>query len=320
MWQHRKATQIDCAKEAKRISAFILEQVTEMKRRGAVIGLSGGIDSALCAVLCLKALGKERILGVILPERESNPLSTEYALMHAKKIGLKTETVDITPILEELGVYSKRDAVIKANIPEYNHNFKSKIALPDDLLQKDSFNFFRLIYDDSSGNTQSIRLDNRSLRGIVAATNMKQRVRMLQLYHFAEKNNYLVCGTTNRDEYIQGFFVKYGDGGVDIEPIVHLYKTQVYSLARHLGVIDEIIERKPSPDTYSLAVSDEEMYFRIPFEVLDPLLYAWENRIDINEVCASMNLTPEQVERVFRNFSSKYKATEYLRKQPVSIT
>jgi len=319
MWQHQKAIRIDCEKEAGRISAFILGQVTEMKRQGAVIGLSGGIDSAVCAVLCLKALGRENVLGVILPERESNPLSTEYSSLQAQKLGLKTETVDITPALEELGAYSKRDAVIKSNIPEYDHTYRSKIALPDDLLSKDSFNFFRLIYDDGSGETKTKRLDNESLRGIVAATNMKQRVRMLQLYYFAEKNNYIVCGTTNRDEYIQGFFVKYGDGGIDIEPIMHLYKMQVYSLARHLGVINEIIERKASPDTYSLAVSDEEMYFRMPFEVLDPLLYAWENRIDIKEVCESMNLTREQVERVFRNFASKYKATEYLRKQPVSI-
>ena len=316
MWQYREVLQIDCIEESRRISDFILQQVVEMKRDGAIIGLSGGIDSALSATLCVNALGKERVLGVHLPEKESSPLSTEYSLLHARKIDLKTKTVDITSVLEGLGTYSKRDAAIKLNIPEYDHTYRSKIVLPEDLLLKDTFNFFRLVYDDGSGNTKSKRLDSRSLRAIVAATNMKHRMRMLHLYYFAEKNNYIVCGTTNKNEYIQGFFVKYGDGGVDIEPIMHLYKTQIKLLTRHLGVINEIIERKPSPDTFSLTVSDEEMHFRIPWEILDPLLYAWENQVDIEEVCASMNLTRKQVERVFRDFSSKYKATEYLRKQP----
>jgi len=148
---------------------------------------------------------------------------------------------------------------------------------------------------------------------------MKQRLRMVSLYYYAEKNNYLVCGTTNRNEYIQGFFVKHGDGGVDIEPIVHLYKTQVYQLARFFKVMDEIIDRAPSPDTFSFIVSDEEMYFRMPFEMLDPLLYAWENNIDIKEVCQTLSLKQEQIERAFRDFRSKYNATEHLRKSAVGI-
>jgi len=187
------------------------------------------------------------------------------------------------------------------------------------LLSRDAFNFYTLKIEDSDGNVKSTRLDNQSMRRIVAATNTKQRTRMMHLYYYAEMINYLVCGTTNRSEAVQGFFVKYGDGGVDIEPIAHLYKTQVYQLSSHLGVIKEIIERAPSPDTFSFEVTDEEFYFRIPYDRLDLLLYAWENNVAIAEVCEAMALTEEQVKRVFRDFTSKYNATEHLRILPPTL-
>jgi len=165
----------------------------------------------------------------------------------------------------------------------------------------------------------STRLDTASMRNIVAATDTKQRTRMIHLYYYAEMNNYLVCGTTNRNEDVQGFFVKYGDGGVDIEPLAYLYKTQVYQLADYLGVIKEIIERAPSPDTFSFTVSDEEFYFRIPYDKLDLLLYAWENNVAIPEVCEAMSLTEEQVKRVFRDFTSKQNATKHLHILPPTL-
>ncbi len=311
--------QINCEAEVDRICAFIQQKVSELKCNGAVIGVSGGIDSAVCVDLCLRALGKEKVLGLILPERDSNPVSAQYAAMHAEKIGLNTLTVDITSTLEGFGTYGKRDEAIRVIFPEYNNQYKSKIVLPPDLLSKDAFNFFTLKIEDSNGNVKSARLNTGNLRRIVAATDTKQRVRMMHLYYFAELNDYLVCGTTNRTELIQGFFVKYGDGGVDIEPIAHLYKTQVYQLARHLGVVQEIVDRAPSPDTFNFKVTDEEMYFRIPFEKLDLLLYAWENDISKAEVCKAMDLTEEQVKRVFRDFNSKHNATKYVRASPLNL-
>lgn len=316
---HTDILHINCDVEFNRICTFIQQQVNVAKRGGVVIGLSGGVDSAVCAVLCSRALGIEKVLGLLLPEKESNPNSIEYAIMHAREIGLNTLTIDITPILEGFGTYEKRDNVIRAIFPEYNNLYKSKITLPPDLLSRDAFNFFVLNIKDTSGNVKSARLDNQSLRRIVAATDTKQRTRMMSLYYHAEINNYLVCGTTNKSELIQGFFVKYGDGGVDMEPIAHLYKTQVYQLARHLGVIDEIIQREPSPDTFSFEVTDEEMYFRIPYTTLDLLLYAWENSIPIAEVSKAMELTEEQVKRSFRDFTAKHDATRYLRLSPSSL-
>ncbi|MBN2593262.1 MAG: NAD(+) synthase, partial [Sedimentisphaerales bacterium] len=238
---------LDCKSEVERICEFIRQALRDMKREGIVVGLSGGIDSALSVALCVEAIGKDKVFGLILPEKESNPVSAEYASKHAQKLGIETETVDITPTLEAFGTYRRRDDVIRDVFPEYDSKSKSKITLPADLLSKDSFNFFTLKIDDGKGNVKSARLNKKSLNGIVAATDSKQRTRMMHLYYYAEKMNYMVCGTTNKTELIEGFFVKYGDGGVDIEPLSHLYKAQVYQLSEHLGVIREIIERAPSP-------------------------------------------------------------------------
>ncbi len=316
---HKDILKVDCRNEVERICSFIQQQVREMKRDGIVIGLSGGIDSALSAAICVKALSKEKVFGLILPEKESNPVSAEYATKHAKELGIETETIDITPTLEAFGTYAKRDNAIKKVFPEYNDNYKSKITLPANLLARDAFNFFTLKIDDGKGNIKSARLDKKTLNGIVAATDSKQRTRMMHLYYYAEKMNYIVCGTTNKTETLEGFFVKYGDGGVDIEPIAHLYKTQVYQLSEHLAVIREIIERAPSPDTFSFQVSDEEFYFRIPYAELDLLLYAWENNIPVEDVCKTMSLTGEQVQRAKRDFDAKYNATKHLRHLPPAL-
>jgi NAD+ synthase len=304
---------IDPERETERINAFIQKQVASMKKDGAVIGLSGGIDSSICSCLCLKALGRSKVLGLILPEKESNPVSEQYARKHASAIGLDTVTDNITSTLEGFGTYRRRDQAIKEIFPEYSETYQSNVTLPADLLTKDTFNFFTLNIKDDQGNTKTARLNNRSARSILAAANSKQITRMMFLNYYAEKNNYLVCGTTNRSEYVQGFFVKYGDGGVDIEPIAHLYKTQVYQLGAYLDIVPEIMSRAPSPDTFSFPVTDQEMHFRLPFDILDLLLYAWENEIPLAGVSEAMGLPEDQVKRAFRDISSKHLATNYLR-------
>ena len=307
---------LECSNTAKEIYTFIQEYLNSSKRDGVVVGLSGGVDSALCAHLCVECLGKDKVLGLLLPERESDPKSSEYAKAEAKKLGIRTEIVDITPALESLESYKLRDTAIREIFPEYDGSQKSKMVLPADLLSRDSLNFYTLIIQDKNGNSRSARLNNLTLRKIIAANNLKQRARMLYLYRFAEMSNYMVCGTTNRSEYIQGFFVRYGDGGVDLEPIADLYKTQVYQLANFVGVSQEIISRPPTPDTFSLAVTDEEFYFRIPYNKLDSFLYAWENKISVPVVADAMKLDQDQVQRVFRDLGSKFNATKHLRILP----
>jgi len=311
---------LDPETAANRICDFMIQQIHNMHRDGMVIGLSGGVDSALAASLSVKALGKDKVFGLILPEKESNPISAEFAQKQAEKLDIETEHIDITKTLEAFGTYAKRDSVIKGIFPEYDNSYKSNITLPPDLLGKDAYNIFTLKINNGQGDIKTARLNKEGLNGIVAATNTKHRTRMMNIYYYAEKLNALVCGTTNKTEVLEGDFVKYGDGGVDIEPLAHLYKTQVFQLSEHMGVVRDIIDRAPSPDTFSDPVSDEEFYFRIPFETLDLLIYAWENDTDIGLVCEVMGLEEKQVNRAFRDFKGKFNTTKHLREMPPEIT
>lgn len=318
----KDALNIDPHKETERISNFITKTIMiNMHKKGAVIGLSGGIDSALSAALCVRALGPEKVLGVILPERDSSNVSEEYALILADRLNIHTEKIDITPLLEEFGVYKKRDRVVGKIFPDFNPaTWRYKIVLPHDLLEKDRLNIFSLIVQLPDGSEKKKRLSTQDYLQVVACTNVKQRTRMVHLYYFAEKNNYAVIGTTNRTEFNQGFFVKYGDGGVDIEPLAHLYKLQVYMLASHLDIPKEILERPPSPDTYSAEVSDTEFFFSVPFDILDPFLWAEENNIPPARICEVLSLTNEQYERLKKNIDRKAKATWHYLQNPPNLT
>lgn len=316
----KKVLDINVSSEGLRISDFIREKTyNRFKRKGAVIGLSGGIDSAVLAELCVQALGKENVLGLFLPEKESNPVSLEYGQKQAKKMGIDTIKVDITGHLESLKVYERKDSVIKTYFPEYNNTFKYNLTLPQNLLEKDRINYYSITIKDKNGEKQKKRISINDWLSISACQNIKQRMRMVQLYYYAEKNNYIVGGTTNKTEVELGFYVKFGDGGVDIEPIAHLYKTQVYKLAKHLGVIEEIISRPPSPDTYSLPVTDKGFYFCIDYDLLDLLLYAYKNKVPLNQVSKSLGLKEEQIKRVFKDFKAKERVTWHLREMPPSL-
>jgi NAD+ synthase len=317
----KMALQIDPEGETERICDFITSQVFSVyKRKGVVVGLSGGIDSALLACLCVRALGSERVRGLILPEKESSPESADFAMRQATALGIETEVVEITPMLEAFGVYEKRNAVIRELCQSYDpESDDMKIALPPDLLNVDSLNVFSLIVKKASGEEYSQRLKPDQLHAIASAQNIKQRTRMIQLYYLAERLHFIVGGTTNRTEMEQGFFVKHGDGGVDIEPLAHLYKTQVFQLSEHLGVIDEIVSRTPTPDTWPGGVTDEEFYFRMPFETLDLLLFAWNTGLSVEDTSQTLDLTSEQVSRAFRDFTSKQNTTWHLRALPPNL-
>ena len=311
---------IDPGKEISRISEFIRESTfKKFRRRGAVVGLSGGVDSAVVAEFLVQALGKERVLALLLPEKESNPISTEYGLSQAKKLGIETVLVDITDRLKTLKVYEERDSVIRDIFPEFEGSFRFNVTLPQNLLEKDRINYHSITIEDQEGKRQTKRISAKDWLRISACQNMKQRMRMVELYHHSERNHYIVSGTTNKTEVCQGFFVKYGDGGVDLEPISHLYKTQVYKLAKKFGVIEEIIRRPPSPDTYSLPVTDKEFYFCIDYELLDLLLYAYHNNIELDDIASVMGLKHDQIKRVFSDFRAKERASWHLRQLPLSL-
>jgi len=305
---------INPEQELEKLSQFIKEQIKVVfRRKGIVVGLSGGIDSACIAAVAVNAIGKERVVGLVLPETESNPISSEYAMKHAKALGIEHRQIDITPTVDSVVHYKWRDEFMQNLVPEYQPGYKYNITLPTDLLERDSFSFYNLQVQMPDGEIKKKRLNVDEFRTITSFANIKIRARMLHLYAEAERRNLIVAGTTNRTEFILGDFCKYGDGGTDIEPFTHLYKNQIYQISDYLKVTPEIIKRAPSPDTFSLPVSDQEFFFRISFDKLDHLIYAWEHEIPEGEAAKVLDLSEEAIKRAYKDFASKYRATAHLR-------
>jgi NAD+ synthase len=307
---------IDAGKAAEQIEAWIRKTVLrDLRRSGAVIGLSGGIDSSVTAALCARALGKDRVFGVLMPEGESSDDSARLAVMLADSLGIKTTVENIGNTLAALECYARRDEAIRKTIPEYGAGWKSKIVLPS-IANGSYYALYSVVAQDPEGNIRRVRLTPEAYCEIVAATNFKQRVRKTIEYYHADRLWYAVAGTPNRLEYAQGFFVKNGDGSADFKPIAHLYKTQVYALGKHLGVPEDILRRPPTTDTYSLEQSQEEFYFNLPLREMDLCMYAWNHGIPASEVAASVGMTPEQVKRAFAMIESKLRSTRYLHLPP----
>jgi|TARA_B100000809_G_scaffold258581_1_gene302019 NAD+ synthase len=297
---------------------FIHEQVYDnFRKRGIVIGISGGIDSAVAAKLCCDAIGKENVLGIILPEKESNPQSQEFATKYCEKLGIKYEIEDVTSILDSSKIYQTREKIVEKYFPDYNQSCEYRLVFSENF-DNDGLSIPYLEVNDESKQIHKIKLSLNDYFTITAATNIKHRIRMTRLYFYAEKNNFLVTGTTNKAEFQLGYFVKYGDGGVDIEPLANLYKTQVYQLGKYLDVPNEIIERKASPDTWSFDVSDEEFFYSLPYETVDLVLFAKEKSVPLNDIYSVLDLKEERVKRILNSLERKWKASKTLRVFPPS--
>jgi NAD+ synthase len=305
--------------EAGRIVEAMQAFVTRtLRRRGAVVGISGGIDSSVVAALCARAFGPGRVLGLIMPERHSSADSRRLAEVLAAALGIATVTEDITPVLESAGCYRLQEEAIRSVAPDYGAGWKCKLVLPS-LLEGDRLNVMLLTVRDPAGATATMRLPASAYQQLVAATNYKQRVRKMTEYYHAERLLYAVAGTHNRLEHDQGFFVKQGDGAADLKPIAHLYKTQVYQLARYLGIPAEICSRPPTTDTFPLEQTQEEFYFALPYDRMDLCLHARNHDVPAAEVAPAVGLTAEQVERVYRDIDAKRRATRYLHASPLII-
>jgi len=310
---------LDCRTAAEEIQVQIRQTVgPTFHRKGAVVAMSGGIDSSVVAALCAAALGKERVLGLFLPEHESADDSLRLGRLVADNIGVPTELIDIGAALEALGCYRYRLEAIRTLFPEFGEGWKSKIVLPP-IGEKGRLNIFSLVVQKPGGEIESIRLPLEPYLKLVAATNMKQRTRKLMEYYHADRLNYAVAGTPNRLEYDQGFFVKGGDGLADFKPIAHLYKTQVYALAEYLGVPEEVRRRPPTTDTYSMPQSQEEFYFALPYDKMDLCLWAHNHEVPAAEAAATIGLTADQVEFVYGDIEAKRRTTRYLHHSPVLV-
>jgi NAD+ synthase len=313
---------IEPAAEAARVIDYLKEQVHKgMRRQGGVVGISGGVDSSVVLALCVRAFGPERVVAVMMPEKDSDPDTEKLSRMVARHFGVEPVLENISPVLEGFRCYQRRDEAVRRLFPEYDAQagYKVKIVLPQNLLDQDTLNIFSLTVVAPDGRESTRRLPLKEYFQIVAASNFKQRTRMSMLYYHAELHNYAVIGTANKNEHGQGFFVKYGDGGVDIQPIVHLFKTQIYQLAEYLDVPLEIRQRPPTTDTYSAPSTQEEFFFRLPFEVMDLLWAAQEQGLPIADVAKEMNLSEEQVQRAYKDFTRKQRTTDYLRMPVVAL-
>jgi NAD+ synthase len=313
------ALHIDAAAATREIAAAIRDQVLRrLRKRGVVIGLSGGIDSSVTAALCAKALGPEKVFAVLMPEKDSDPESLHLGRLMAEALRLRSATEDLEPILAAAGCYRRRDEFIRKVVPEFGPSWGCKVVIAN-ALANDGYNLTQLVVQSPDGARQKLRMPLEVYLGIVAATNMKQRTRKQIEYYHADRLNYAVAGTPNRLEYDQGFFVKNGDGAADVKPIAHLYKSQVYQLAEHLGVPAEIRRRPPTTDTWSLAQTQDEFYFSLPYDRMDLCLYGLNHAIPAAAVGRAAGLSEDQVERVWRDIAAKRKATRYLHEPPLLV-
>jgi NAD+ synthase len=310
------ALAIDAERVAEEIQESLRRVVSrELHRRGGVVGVSGGIDSSVTVALSSRAFGPERTLALLMPETDSDPDTLDISRQVADTFGVQTVVEDITPILEATGCYERREEAVRSVIPQYGIGWKFKIVLPS-VVGSEGYRLYSLVAQAPDGETIEVRLPAEQYRTIVAATNFKQRTRKMLEYFHADRLNYAVVGTPNRLEYDQGFFVKLGDGAADVKPIAHLYKTQVYKLAEHLGIPEGVRSRPPTTDTYSLPQGQDEFYFSLPYHEMDLCLYAHNHDLPPEAVAGAVGLSPDDVRRVYDDIEQKRRTTRYLHLAP----
>ena len=311
---------------SNQLENFIRSEVKEnFRKNGVVIGLSGGLDSSVTAALSVKSLGPENVLGLILPEKESSPKSENLAKSLANELGIKTKTIDMTSILDAFNIYDIRENIVKKYFDSFTEGCTYRLVVSRDAVIKGGLRIPFLEIQDNKKLIHKFRLTPSDFSTLSSATSIKHRSRMSMLYFFAEQNNLAVLGSTNKSEYVQGYFVKYGDGGVDLEPIQNLYKTQVFQLAHHLKIPVDIINRKASPDTWSLEVTDEDFFYGINYETLDIILHAKENDVPLANITKLVNMSKLinldqlQVKNLISYLEKRWNSTLHMRKTPSSL-
>ena len=299
------------------IENFVKEEILEkFQRKGTVIGISGGIDSAVMASICTRSVNPKQVLGLIMPEKESDPSSQILAEKIANQLGIETKIIDITSILESFGVYENKEKIIKEKFSNFNNNCMYSVRVPSKFGNSVGIPFLEIL--DDKNKKHQIKISASEFLTLTASSSIKHRVRMTLLYYYAEKNNFCVVGTTNKSEFLQGYFVKYGDGGTDIEPLSNLYKSQIYQIGEFLNIPREIHEKDASPDIWSLKTSDEEFFYSVPYHIVDLILYARENNMTESEIEKISDLSLEQIKKLLQFQNQKQVKSQHMREIPHS--
>jgi NAD+ synthase len=306
----------DPAATVERLAARTAEAIRELGRGGAVVAISGGVDSGVVAGICVRALGPDHVLCLRLPERDSASESSDIGLELANSLGARTEQEPITEALEALGCYRWRDDAIRRVFPDYEPGWRHKLVRSR---PTGGMIVFSLVVERPDGTEEQRRMPPGAYRELLAASNMKQRTRKLLEYSWADRLSYAVAGTPNLLEYDQGFFVKGGDGLADVKPIARLYKGQVYALARELGLPDSVASRYPTTDTFSLPQTQEEFYFGHPYEQMDLLIWGHDEGVAPAELAPRVGLEPDEVDSAYREIERMRVATEYLHAPAVLV-
>ena len=310
---------LDSEEEIEKICSSMRDALrNKLKRRGVVIGLSGGIDSSVTAALAVRAFGSERVFALEMPERYSAEDTLDFSGLLIRRLGIRSVQEDITGLLEAVGCYRRYDDALRRVIPEYGQGWKSKLVTSDIMVQR-GFTTFSIVAQSPDNVITKKRLPLQAYLEIVAATNFKQRSRKMLEYYHADCLHYCVAGTPNRLEYELGFFVKLGDGAADIKPIAHLYKTQVYQIAKHLNIPTAIITREPTTDTYSLTQGQDEFFFSLPYDKMDLCLFGKNNGVPAAQVAQLLHLSTNQVTYIYEDIDTKRKTTRYLHMPPLLV-
>ncbi len=309
---------LDCGREVKKIATSLRDALaSRLHRRGLVVAISGGIDSSVSAALSVQAIGAKKVFGLLLPEKDSSPESLSLGKKLAEQLGITYLVQDIGPALEAIGCYQWRDEAIKSEFPDFTPEWKSKIRISGGA--EGRYNRFLLVVQSPAGEVSEKPLGLKTYLQIVAATSYKQRIRKTIEYFHADRLNYAVVGTPNRLEYDQGFFVKNGDGSADVKPISHLYKSQVYQLAEHLGIAGEIRRATPTTDTYSLPQGQDEFYFSLPYKEMDIALWAYNHHVATAGLAQFLGVSEEAAQAIYKDIETKRTTTRYLHMPPVMV-
>ena len=290
--------------------------IRRLRRRGAVVAVSGGVDSGVVAGICVRAVGPDHVLCLRLPERDIGDSSSELGLELARALGARTEEEPITAALEGLGFYSRRDEAIRRVFPDYESGWRHKLVRSP---PTGGIIVFSLVVERPDGIEEARRMPPEAYQELISATNMKQRVRKVLEYTWADRLGYAVIGTPNLLEYDQGFFVKGGDGLADVKPIARLYKSQVYLLAREIGLPEAIATRAPTTETFSMPQTQEEFYFGHPYERMDLLIWGHGQSVEPGELSDRIGLEPQEIEIAYREIERRRVATEYLHSPPIIL-